>query len=415
MTTPEKVQIVGIGDDGLAGLTAAVREKIEKVELLIGSGRLLSLLPQTSAERLTVEGGLDEIVAKISASPEKKTVVLTSGDPLFYGVARFLFEHLGKDRFEVTPNVSTMQLAFARVMESWDDAYLTNLANQPLARVVERIRIAEKVGLFTTDKNSPSVIAQKLLDLHIDYFHAYVCENLGSPDERVTQGELREVAGQQFAPLNVMVLVRKPDTPDRPVEAAGRRLFGNPDDAFRQSKPKHGLLTPAEVRSVALAELDLGCRSILWDIGAGSGSVAIEASQIASEGAVYAIEMNPEDYQLLTANAEDFGVLNLHAVLGAAPEAWADLPDPDAIFVGGTGRMVTDIVTQSLQRLKPGGRIVVNVGSVENVSSVYDALFQAVGEANAWMFNIARGVYQLERLRFESLNPTFLVAAKKPA
>ncbi len=157
---------------------------------------------------------------------------------------------------------------------------------------MEQIRGAEKAGLFTTESCPPAKVARALLDRGIDYFTAYVCENLGSPDERVTQGELEEIAGQQFAPLNVMILVRKPNVPDRPREAIGRRLFGNPDDAFLQSKPKRGLLTPAEVRAMALAEMDLGPASIVWDIGAGSGSVAIEAAQIAPQGTVFAIEMD---------------------------------------------------------------------------------------------------------------------------
>ena len=121
--------------------------------------------------------------------------------------------------------------------------------------MLERIRGAEKVGLFTTEACPPAAVARAMLDRGLDYFTGYVCENLGSPDERVTQGELAELADQAFAPLNVMILVRKPNVPDRPREAIGRRLFGNPDDAFLQSKPKRGLLTPAEIRAMALAEI----------------------------------------------------------------------------------------------------------------------------------------------------------------
>ena len=160
-------------------------------------------------------------------------------------------------------------------------------------RVIEKIRSAEKVGAFTTDAISPAVLAKGLLNQQIDYFTAYVCENLGSRDERVTQGELADIAAMEFSPLNVVILVRKPNVPDRPQQSAGKRLFGNPDTAFLQSQPKHGLLTPCEVRSIALAELDLGPRSVVWDVGAGSGSVAIECAQIARDGSIFAIEMDP--------------------------------------------------------------------------------------------------------------------------
>ena len=206
---------------------------------------------EKSPERLVVGNNLDEAVDRISRAGDKRAVVLASGDPLFYGVARYLCDKLGKDRFEVVPHVSSMQLAFARVKESWEEAYLTNLANRPLDQVLEKIRVATKVGLFTSEDCPPAAVAKALLDRRIDYFSAYVCENLGSPDERVTQGELAEIAAQDFSPLNVMVLVRRPNVPDRPSEAIGRRLFGNPDEAFLQSKPKQGLLTPAEVRSIA--------------------------------------------------------------------------------------------------------------------------------------------------------------------
>ena len=339
MANTEKIRIVGVGEDGLAGVSRAARKIVEEADLLVGDAYTLGLVPEAGGRRLEVGLDLDQAVGEVAAATEEKIVVLAVGDPLFYGVARYLCDKLGKDRFEVVPHVSSMQLAFARVKESWEEAFLTNLANHGIDSVLEQIRGAEKVGLFTTDV--VSAVAEwprSLLEPGLDYFTAYVCENLGSPDERVTHGELRDLVDHEFAPLNVMILVRKPNVPDRPSEAIGRRLFGNPDEAFLQSKPKRGLLTPTEIRSMALAEMDLGPASIVWDIGAGSGSVAIEAAQIARDGTVYAIEMDPEDHELIVANAKRFGVTNLVPVLGRAPEAWADLPDPDAIFVGGSGR-----------------------------------------------------------------------------
>ncbi|MFO0896587.1 MAG: precorrin-6y C5,15-methyltransferase (decarboxylating) subunit CbiE [Pirellulales bacterium] len=408
-----KVYILGIGDDGLGGLTSAARKLVDEAELLVGDQANLSLVPAGKAERVTVGADLEAVVKRISAAAGKRTAVLASGDPLFYGVARYLCEKLGKERFEVLPHVSSMQLAFARVKESWEEAYLTNLASHKLAQVIDKIRIADKVGLFTTDEQTPAAVAQGLLDRGIDYFSAYVCENLGSPDERVTQGELRELAEQEFSRLNVMILMRKPNVPDRPSDWAGRRLFGNPDEAFRQSRPKQGLLTPAEIRSLALAELELQPTSIVWDVGAGSGSVAIEAASIASAGTTYAIERDQEDHQLILANVEKFGVKNLVPVLGPAPEAWSGLPDPDCVFVGGHGREVNRLVELSFARLKPGGRLVANVGSIENLAAVHETLQRQTGDVKLWMVNVSRGAHQLERMRFVALNPSFLLAARK--
>jgi precorrin-6Y C5,15-methyltransferase (decarboxylating) len=404
-----------MGDDGLEGVISPARQLVEQAQLLIGAESALARIPPGNSERFVLGSNLDEAIDRIARAGGKRVVVLASGDPLFYGVARYLCDKLGKDRFEVVPHVSSMQLAFARVKESWEEAYLTNLANRPLDQVIEKIRVATKVGLFTSDDCPPKSVAKGLLDRRIDYFSAYVCENLGSPDERVTQGELAEIATLDFSPLNVMVLVRRPNVPDRPSDTIGHRLFGNPDEAFLQSKPKHGLLTPSEVRAIALAQMDLGPTSVAWDIGAGSGSVAIEAAQIASGGTVYAIEMDPEDHQLITANAERFRVANLVSVLGRAPDAWAELPDPDSVFVGGSGREISRVVELAYQRLRPGGRLVASVGSIESLSAVHETLARLAKDVNLLLINIARGTYQLERVRFEALNPTFLLGVVKPA
>lgn len=406
--------IVGIGEDGVGGLSSKARNLVESAELLVGERLLLSRVPSSNARRIEVGPDLDEALAQIKAHPEENVVVLAEGDPLFYGFARYLCDRLGKDKFEVVPHVSSMQLAFARVKESWEEAFLTNLAGHGVDSVVDQIRGAEKVGLFTSEACPPSRVLAELLDHGIDYFTVYVCENLGSPDECVTHGEMTELIEQEFGPLNVMILVRKPHVPDRPSDSIGRRLFGNPDETFLQSRPKRGLLTPSEVRSMALAELDLGPSSVVWDIGAGSGSVAIEAAQIAKDGTVYAIEMDPEDHQLIVDNARIFGVDNLVPILGRAPEAWADLPDADAIFFGGSGRGISRLIEAAYTRLRAGGRLVVTMGSIDNVAQTHELLHGYSSSARVWMINLARGNYQLGRVRFESLNPTFMISVTKP-
>ena len=241
-----------------------------------------------------------------------------------------------------------------------------------------------------------------------------MCENLGSPDERVTRGTLAEIARQEFSDLNVMILVRWPDVPDRPSSLRGKRLFGNPDECFLQSRPKRGLLTQWEVRSIALAQLDLGPSSIVWDVGAGSGSVAIEAAQLASEGQVFAIEMDAEDYNLLVENSRTFGTTNLSPILGEAPEAWQDLPDPNAIFVGGTGRAVVQLIESAWVRLRPAGRLVVHLSSLTNLTRAEQAI-RGLGQIpDVLMINLARSQEQLEALCLEAVSPTFLVSARKP-
>src|SRR5205085_4085481 len=158
--------------------------------------------------------------------------------------------------------------------------------------VLDRIRTADTVGIFTSEEEDPATIARQLLARGLAYFRAFVCENLGAPDERVTQGELADVQEMEFSPLNVLILKRKPDRPDRPATPDSFLRFGNPDDVFAQSRPKSGLITQAEVRCLALAQMGLKPGDVVWDVGAGSGSVAIEAARLCEPGKVFAIEQD---------------------------------------------------------------------------------------------------------------------------
>jgi precorrin-6Y C5,15-methyltransferase (decarboxylating) len=409
-----KIYIIGVGGDGLAGLTARGREILTAADMVFGSEAALRLLPEINAERVRIGADLQEVLDKLRSNFGKKNmVVVAGGDPLFYGVARYLCDRLGKDRFEVLPHVSSMQLAFARIKETWEEAYLTDLSTRSLDDVLDRIRTAETVGLFTSENHHPARIARELLVRGLDYFRAYVCENLGGPDERITQGELHDIQNMQFDPLNVMILKRKPGRPDATRAARKLMRFGNPDDVFAQSRPKTGLITQAEVRAIALSQLDLQMGCIMWDVGAGSGSVALEAAQLVEPGKVYAIEQDSADYHLIVANAEQFGIRNVQAVHGAAPAVFQDLPDPDAIFIGGNGGEVARLLETSFNVLRPSGRLVVNVATLEMLGSTYEVLKRLSPNVSVLMVNLARSVEQMEALRFEAVNPTFLLRVVK--
>ncbi len=409
-----RLVIVGVGDDGMAGLTESARRVIRDADVILGAPSTLRHLSNVDVPQVVLEPDMATAARQVRESLQASRPVLVSGgDPLFYGVARYLCERLGKDQFEIVPHVSSMQLAFARVKETWEDAYLTSLSGRPLEAIVDRVRTAEKVGLFSSEEVPPSRLARALLDRGIDYFRAYVCENLGSPDERVTQAELEELLSLEFDPLHVLILVRKPNRPDRARRGGRFQVFGNPDDAFAQTRPKRGLITRSEVRAIALGELDIRPTSVVWDIGAGSGSVSIEAAQLAYEGVVYALEPEASDVALIAANADTFGVTNVRAVAGRAPEALADLPDPDAVFVGGTGRQVSAVLQASYARLATRGRMVVNVATIDGLASAYETMKALAGEVHVWNIQIARGIDQMDRVRFEAINPSFLLSVAK--
>src|SRR5262249_6454904 len=218
----------------------------------------------------------------------------------------------------------------------------------------------------------------------------------------------------EFAPLSVMILKRLPGRPDRPRGAGRLRRFGNPDDVFAQSRPKSGLITQAEVRAVGLALLDIQPGDTVWDVGAGSGAVAIEAAQLAQPGMVYAMEQDASDYHLILANAQTFGVGNVTAVNRVAPAGFAGLPAPDAVFVGGTGREAARLLEAAYRALRPCGRLVVNVAALENLNAAYGVLKELAGPVEVLLVHVARGIEQLETVRFEAINPTFLLSVGKP-
>lgn len=408
-----RIHIIGIGDDGLNGVTQVSRNLIQEADLIVGSKHTLALITEVEGQKLLVGTDMDSTITTIQQTSSERIVVLASGDPLFYGVARYLCNSIGKDQFEVIPHVSSMQLAFARVKESWDEAFLTNLSNRSITENLEKIRIAEKVGLFTNEQYPPSIVARELLNRNIDYFSCYVCENLGSPDERVTHASLTDITNMDFSPLNVMILIRIPGTPDRPQDGREFRLFGNPDELFAQSKPKRELLTISEVRAVALAELNLTHNTVLWDIGAGSGSVAIEAAQLIPHGEVYAVEQDPVDFRLLESNVEKFGVTNVHTVHGQAPEVLEQLPRPTSVFLGGVGHEIVRLLEFVHQRAFLNTQFVINLNSVDHLSLAHQTLLRLGCEPLVRMLNIARGTHQLEQIRFDTSRVSFLLTTYK--
>jgi precorrin-6Y C5,15-methyltransferase (decarboxylating) len=412
-----KIWIVGVGDDGVGGLNDAARRRVEEADVVLGSASTLRLLEgaAATARRVVLDADMATAVEQVrSARSAERPVLISYGDPLFFGITRFLAARLGKESFEVLPHVSSMQLAFARVKESWDDAYLTSLEGRRVEGVLDRIRTAEKVGLFASPELPPRRLARLMLDQGIDYFRAYVCEHLGQPDERVTQAELHELAEMDFDPLHVLILVRTPGRPDRAARKSRLVLFGNPDDRFAQSRPRRGLITQAEVRTLALSQMDLRPGRVVWDVGAGSGSVAIEAAQLVAPGLVYAIEPDPAEIELIETNVERFGVANVRTVAGRAPECLGNLPEPDAIFVGGAGRQAVAVLRAAYGRLKAGGALVVNVATIDALAASHQVLKGLAGDVRTWSIHLARGIEQLDRVRFQAVNPTFLLAVTKP-
>jgi precorrin-6Y C5,15-methyltransferase (decarboxylating) len=237
-----------------------------------------------------------------------------------------------------------------------------------------------------------------------------VCENLAGPEERVRTFRLDDLTRcDDVAPLNLLLLVR---------DARGWRpppaIPFLHEDAFAKRMPKKGLITKREVRLLSLAALAIRPDSIVWDVGAGSGSVAIEAALLAPEGRVYAIEVDPEGVDLCRENLRAHAVDNVRLVEGRAPEALADLEAPDAVFVGGSKGDLAEIIRVSLERLDARGRLVVNAITLENVGEAYRAFRDRDLLPEVFVLNVARGEPLAHYLRYEALNPIHVFAVTKP-
>lgn len=409
-----RMPIVGVGSDGMAGLTSRERQALADADAIIGQNQVIGQLGSTTAEQVILDTDLATAGREIAARLNRqKLAFVVSGDPLFYGLAGWLFDTFGKDRFEVLPHVSSMQTAFARIKESWEDAYLSNLQSQPLPTVIDRMRQARTVGLFTTPEVGPAAVARALLARGLTGYRAHVCENLGTPRERLTQGTLDEIASLDFDPLNILILCRLPGAPENQSGRSQSALFGNPEGDYAVDAPGKALVTPGEIRSIALGMLRLQPGITVWDIGAGSGSVAIEAARLVRPGKVVAIEEDAGDFQKLIANLSAHAADSVVPVRGSAPAAFAGLAAPDAVFIGGISHEVVRLVEPVWAILKPGGTLVAHLGSIEGVASVQASLRALCDHVDLIQIMLARGVDQLGMTRLDPLSPSFILRATR--
>jgi len=400
------VYIIGIGPDGASSLPPEARRLVERADIVIGGERLLNMFPSLSGQKTVVKNNLDEVVNMIKRNLEsKRMAVLASGDPNLYGIAKYLVGKLGKDIVEIIPNVSTMQLAFARIKESWDDAVLVSAHSRPIEDIVDTVRSVHKIAIFTDDKHTPGEIARILQQHGIDNCRAYVCQDLGSTKEKIIATDLYCLKEMKFLPLNVMILIK-----DGPANnSRAQECFGVPDEEFHRLG--EGMITKLEVRAVSLTKMHLREDSVVWDIGAGSGAVSIEASFLTKRGSVFAIEKDDHAVAVIRENVNKFGRCNIRVIHATAPEGLGELPDPSTIFIGGSGGELAGILKVACDRLKPGGRIVINAATLETLQAAVDGL-----KANGFMseislINVARSRDILNLTRLEALNPVFVVTS----
>ncbi|MGH2781771.1 MAG: precorrin-6y C5,15-methyltransferase (decarboxylating) subunit CbiE [Thermoleophilaceae bacterium] len=392
-----RVSVLGLGG---AGLSESAKVRLAEAELVLGGSRQLEAIETNGARRLRLGGDLGPALAAIEEACGP-VVVLASGDPGFFGIVRALGERLGRRDLEVLPAPSSIAVAFARAGLAWDDALVVSAHGRDPRRAVNACRAHPKVAVLTEPRFGPAELAAALAGLERTLV---VCERLGEPDERVVEGAPAEIAAAAWADPNVVLVVEE------------QRLIGEKGWAWpawptpagwalseEEFAHRDGMITKPEVRALALARLGPGVGELVWDVGAGSGSVAVECARFGA--AAIAIEQNADDCARIRANAERHRVA-VEVVAGEAPAALAGLPAPDAVFVGGGGSAETlSICAERATRV-----VVVALVGLERVVPAAELLAARGLEVETTLVQAARLRKTASLHRLAALNPVFLVS-----
>ena len=303
---------------------------------------------------------LSEALTKITEEAEHGDIaILASGDPLFFGIGRTLINKFGTERISIHPGLSAVQLACARFKEPWDDATFISLHGREIQNFATRILQHPKVIIFTDSKHSPTMIAKALIDtlekvdVPQDTVQIMVAENLDMTDERLISGSPSMIANQEFSALNMVIIKQLRGIIPAPVFSLGL----HEGDIIHS----RGLITKDEVRAATIHKLRLPQTGVFWDIGAGSGSISIEAARLLPGLEIFAIEQHPEEQENIQRNIQHFKLANITLIKGQAPESLAALPHPDRVFIGGSGGKLAAIIDYAAPRLsRHGGVLTLN-------------------------------------------------------
>ncbi|NMH99141.1 precorrin-6y C5,15-methyltransferase (decarboxylating) subunit CbiE [Pseudonocardia acidicola] len=352
------VVVVGIGADGWDGLSAAAREAIAGADVLLGSGRQLDLVAgHARGERVVWPSPLvPALPGIVERHAGRRVCALASGDPMFFGLGATLARMLGPERLRVLPHPSSVSLACARLGWALDGVEVVSVVGRPPSRLRRVLAPGRRVLVLSSGADSPRQIASLLAVDGYGPSRLTVLEQLGGPAERRLEGTAADWPHPPGDPLNVVAVACR--------AAPGTRSLGEvpglPDDAYDHD----GQLTKREVRAVTLAHLAPRPGQLLWDVGAGAGSIAIEWMRAHPSCRAVAIESDPGRAAGIAANADALGVPGLQVVTGRAPAALAGLPVPDTIFIGG-GVTREGVLEACWDALPAGGRLVANAVTLE--------------------------------------------------
>ena len=410
---PPLLALIGMGM-ARSDLSASAEDWIARAEILAGGARHLELFPEHPGGKILLQPSLEAFLdSVVIESANRRTAVLASGDPFFFGIGRRLVKAVGRERIVALPNITSVQALFARLSEPWEDVKAVSLHGRgdPAggAAWIRELRDHSRLALFTDARNTPERIAGQLLEARIQGVCLVVGEDLGLETESVRRFTLEEAARQTFSPLNLVAVLSNETVDKGAVPALRGPVLGLPEEAFQHEA---GLITKMEIRAAALAHLQLAPDLVLWDLGAGSGSVSIEAARLARLKFAAAVEKSARRCEDLKENIRRFHCPEIRIVQGNAAEVLEGLPDPDRVFIGGGGGDLTRILEQVAARLRPGGRVVVTAATLDTLERVRAFWRGRKCELSVVQVQVNRSVPLGETLRFEALNPVFIVSVQ---
>ena len=401
------VTIIGMGLTP-QDLTAEHLKIIEEADILIGGKRLLDYFEQCSAQKKTIDKNVEGVIDFVkNHMVSRSIVVLASGDPLFFGIGARLVKAIGAENVVIYPNISSVSAAFARIKEPWNNVRVVSLHGRNNESVLFKALEKENVvAVFTDPKNNPARLAQRLIEEDFINFKVCVLESLGTTAERFDWYSLDRAAGMLFSEPNLVILKRGSED----LKGLKGLHLGLPDNYYHHQQ---GLITKSEIRAITLSKLRLLKDHVLWDLGAGSGSISIEASLLVPSGKVFAIEKSPERIEQIEINKSRFGVKNLEILHAVLPEGLEGLPRPDRIFIGGGGRDLENIINAAVTFLKPDGLVVVNTVLMQNIQTATEALRALDFKTSKVQVQISRSQHMPWGDRLEAQNPVWIVTGMR--
>lgn len=357
------VTLIGMGSGQPENLTLQGLAALRQADLILGARRLLAVLPAGCTENRAAAYRPDEVAELLQASGAENAVLVYSGDTGFYSGASSMMEKLEAlgVRARVLPGLSSIQLLAAALGRPWQRWNLVSAHGRTCDPVAECMQ-GRPTFFLTGGSEDPATLCAQLAAEGFGDVQGVVGQCLGTPEEKLFRGSVKELAAGRFNSLSVLLV--------EAAEVLPRRAPGLPDEAFERGDVP---MTKQEVRAAVLAKLAVRPEDILWDVGAGTGSVSVELALAAPRGRVYAVECRPEGCALIKANREKFRTRNLVLVEGLAPDALSDLPAPDAVFIGGSKGSLAAIVDAALDK-NPDARICVSAIALESLSAAVAAL-----------------------------------------